>query len=365
MKINKLLLKLLKYFILKRKKINKFYFRGRERILLLPYSKIGDMILFTPLLNSIKKQYPEIKIEILAGKVSVSVLKNNPNIYKIHYLNENSSLISRLSKIIHLRKTKFDLLIDFSRKISLYQYLKILLIDSKIKIGPYKLNYYEKKFNIKSSQLKNYNILSGNRKNKHFSKYFLSLLDKTNIKKPNSINLEFHFDEKNKLKPQKFLSKLKKQLIGINIDGRTLQRTIKSEDIKEILSKLINNNTGYQIVIIYKKVRKKLFTKIKRKYPNKVFLYPKTNSIHEIGYLIKNLSLIITPDTSVVHIASALKTKLLAIYSPNKGNYIRFHPINTTYKIIKGKNKKMNSIQNFDTKELILKANMLLKKDEI
>src|SRR6056297_159331 len=365
MKINKMLLKLINYFIKKRKKINKFNFHGRERILLLPYNKIGDMILFTPLLKSIKKQYPKIRIEILAGKVSSSILINNPNVYKIHYLNENLSLISKLFKIIQLRKNRFDLLIDFSRKISLYQYLKILLIKSKIKIGPHKLNYYEKIFNIKSSQLKKYNILSENRKNKHFSKYFLSLLDKTNIKKPTSIKLELYFNEKNKSKPKKFLSKLKQKLIGINIDGRTAQRTLKNEDIKEILPKLINNNTDYQIVIIYKKIRKKLFSEIKSKYPNKVFLYPKTNSIHEIAYLIKNLSLIITPDTSIVHIASALKTKLLAIYSLNEGNYIRFHPINTTYKIIKGKNKKMNSIQNFDTKELILKTNILLKEDEI
>ena len=46
--------------------------------------------------------------------------------------------------------------------------------------------------------------------------------------------------------------------------------------------------------------------------------YAKLNNIREVAYLIKKSDFVITPDTSIVHIAACFKRNMIAIYRMSK-----------------------------------------------
>jgi ADP-heptose:LPS heptosyltransferase len=52
----------------------------------------------------------------------------------------------------------------------------------------------------------------------------------------------------------------------------------------------------------------------------------KTASVLDVAALIQNLQLIITPDTSIVHIASAFNVPIVSIHEKNNDSYRLFAP---------------------------------------
>ena len=61
--------------------------------------------------------------------------------------------------------------------------------------------------------------------------------------------------------------------------------------------------------------------------------YP-TESILDLAAIIDNLDLIISPDTSIVHIACAFNKPLVAIYTNQMENFEIWHPISDCNKVI-------------------------------
>ncbi|MGL5058223.1 MAG: glycosyltransferase family 9 protein, partial [Fusobacteriaceae bacterium] len=53
----------------------------------------------------------------------------------------------------------------------------------------------------------------------------------------------------------------------------------------------------------------------------KVNLIQNIKSILDSSEIIKNSEAVITPDTSIVHIASAFNKKIISVYPPNGGKY--------------------------------------------
>ena len=92
------------------------------KILIIRFSSIGDIVLTTPVIRCIKQQLPNVEIHYLTKRNFKSILSSNPNIDKLHLLEETLS-----ATISSLKAEKFDLIID------LHHNLRTLII--KIKLG--------------------------------------------------------------------------------------------------------------------------------------------------------------------------------------------------------------------------------------
>lgn len=90
-----------------------------KKILILRFSSIGDIVLTTPVIRSLKMQFSSVNKEELelhyATKSSFeTVLKHNPYIDKIHLLQKNQSLSDFISL---LKKENFDIIIDLHKNL--------------------------------------------------------------------------------------------------------------------------------------------------------------------------------------------------------------------------------------------------------
>jgi ADP-heptose:LPS heptosyltransferase len=77
------------------------------KILIIRFSSIGDIVLTTPVIRCLKKQIPDADIHFLTKKAYQSLLSANPYIHKIHLMD------GRLSDVMpSLQAEKFDHIID-------------------------------------------------------------------------------------------------------------------------------------------------------------------------------------------------------------------------------------------------------------
>ena len=105
-----------------------------KSILFLRYDgKIGDMVVNTVMFREIKKQYPSMKIGVVARGAAKEIIKNNPYIDKIYNYEKNSKKIKKLAN--EISKEKYDLLIDFSEMLRVNQMMLINLCKARYNMG--------------------------------------------------------------------------------------------------------------------------------------------------------------------------------------------------------------------------------------
>ena len=105
-----------------------------KSILFLRYDgKIGDMIVNTLMFREIKKNYPTIKIGVVARGSAIDIIKDNPNVDKIYEYEKDRKKIKKLAEQIN--QEKYDLLIDFSEMLRVNQMMLINLCGARINLG--------------------------------------------------------------------------------------------------------------------------------------------------------------------------------------------------------------------------------------
>lgn len=86
-----------------------------KRILIIRLSSLGDILLTTPLLRSIKNQYPQIKIDFLLRAEYADVLRLNPHLNKTYFYSRDSDKNNLLSS--ELKLNNYNLVIDLQNNL--------------------------------------------------------------------------------------------------------------------------------------------------------------------------------------------------------------------------------------------------------
>ncbi len=87
-----------------------------KKILIIQTAFIGDVILSTSLISSLKTSNPECQIDVLVRKGNELLLQNNPSLNLIHTWDKSKNKISSIYKIVKtIRKEKYDLIINLHR----------------------------------------------------------------------------------------------------------------------------------------------------------------------------------------------------------------------------------------------------------
>ena len=319
-----------------------------KSILFLRYDgKIGDMVINTIMFREIKKVYPYIKIGVVTRGGARDIISNNTNVDKIYEYDKKRKNVKKLASEIALEK--YDLLIDFSEMLRVNQMMFINLCKARFNIGLDKKEW--KLFDISYSFLK---------KDIHISKLYEYILNELGLKNIN-LDYEIFFNKEIEKKIEKNLEKYRnKKVYIVNPFAASKHRTLNEEKVKKIIDIFLEKQ-NVEVFIIGEKKREKEILKIIKAYKERVN-YLKLNSILETAYLIKKSNFIVTPDTSIVHIAACFKKNMIAIYrldeseknqknkklwSPNYKEAIQIY--SNSLLVEKGKEVDIN---NFEIKEI-------------
>ena len=280
-----------------------------KSILFLRYDgKIGDMVVNSLMFREIKKVYPNIKIGVVARGAAIDIIKDNSNIDKIYEYYKDRKKIKDLA--LKIKEEKYDLLIDFSEMLRVNQMMLINLCGARINIG----------LDRKDWKLFDLSIESGKdfKWTEHITNRYLAYLIKLGLKKE-SIDISYDIYLKDEKKYETFFYKIKenKKLI-LNPYGASKHKSFNIETLENIITYLKDKDIA--IILVYFGDKYKELEFLEKKYKS-VYIPKKIESILNTTILIKKSDFVISPDTSIVHIASAFNKKMITVYPPKGGKY--------------------------------------------
>lgn len=305
------------------------------KILIITLSGIGDALMFSPALKLLRKELPDSTIDMLVMiKSARDIYEKNPfinNVIFFDFLKEGS--LSSLKFVLSLRK-KYDLSINvYPSNRKEYNVINFLIGAKKRVAVKYLRRNSQNLGFLNTLTIEENDSLHNVQTN---IKLVEKLLNKNLGEEP---PLEFPFSEEDISFSENYLKRLNISkddlVIGFHPGCATLKNHIKRRWEPEKfagLAKLLIENNKAKILLFggpeEDGLKENIFSLINSPSVSIV----RTDGLTSSAAVMKRCDLFITNDSSLMHIASALKLNVVAIIGPTNTNYI--HPWKTEYKIV-------------------------------
>ena len=294
-----------------------------KKILFLRHdNKLGDMIVSTVFYKNLKNLLPKAEIHVLSGPATKVIIENNKNISAIYTYKKG--WFSALKLGLKLRKKNFDLVIDIDKELSAPTILLLRLIKARFVFGINRNGYGI--YNIKKSYTYN---------KEHISKIYENILKDLKIMKKED-NFDFSYSifipkdsVKSAEKVLKILSKegfdSNKPLVIFNPFASSKHGCLSATQTIEVAQNL----PDYNFLIIGP--ANKLKNLLPAGKPQNLFSVPpefaRQGGVNLSLALLKKADFLISPDTYIVHAATAFDKYQFAIYyNKGKDEMIAWHP---------------------------------------
>ena len=296
------------------KPIIKFFVKKKEeakKILIIGASCLGDMLLLTPAIRAIKEKYPGANLTILVGPRAREAVENNPWFSEIVIWDKKSPVFVKLNLIKELKKKHFDLVVDFRNT------LLPFFIGAKEKITFFRKELFGRKNKINEAERR------------------LRMMP-FSFPIPEDKSLFFPVSEKNLVSIQGILKnhgiEPEEKTVILNPGANWEAKRWKKESFAEVGDKLAKEYKA-RIIIIGGKKEENLAEDVKNLMKEEAVNLAGKTRLGELAALLEKSSLLITNDTGPMHLASAVKCPVVAIYGP--GNWLRYGPYENRCRIVR------------------------------
>ncbi|MFN3550928.1 MAG: glycosyltransferase family 9 protein [Endomicrobiia bacterium] len=310
----------------------KFYKPINKKILIIKLAALGDVVRTTCILKPLYKKYKNSKIYWITENNAVEILQNNPYIYEIIPYDGSFQLFNY----------KFDILINLDLDTNALRLTKNIFAEKKYGF------YLDQKDNILCSnksaekwfELSHNDELKKQNK-KTYQEFLMEILEFKNLEYtdyPIIINLT----KEEKLFAEKFIhdrikNKTNFYFIGINLGGgdkwqkkeypaeltvQLIRYILESKELKKDVKILLFGGKKEE------DRNKKIISLISTYYPsliNKIIDTKTENTLRQFFALLNLCDILVTSDTMALHIALALKKKVVALFGPTSYNEIEMY----------------------------------------
>jgi ADP-heptose:LPS heptosyltransferase len=288
------------------------------KIAITQLGRIGDLVLATSAINIIKNKEPNATIDFIVGASNYHIIKNNPNISRILVLDK--SPLKLIPFIFHLKRVLYDFYIDPKDHYSRESSILARLVNAVIKVG---FNDNKKIFDIGiPSDKDNINLHFIERLDNTFSLINFASLGKSN--RPN-----LFIDNVSAENIKKYLEKneIDKYLL-LNISASRPDKMWLVDKWIEFINTI---KVRHNLIIISEAKHLKQAHNIVEQTGIKHFL---PSTLSNIAALISNSKLLISPDTSLIHIASTFDIPVISLANNIPSNIVKFAPLSPINRVI-------------------------------
>lgn len=279
-----------------------------NKVLILRYDVIGDMIVTLPAIQYLKLINPTIQIDVLASTKNAGIIEYDTNIHTTYI--HDIPLLKKLQLFRKLKKNGYDIIFPcVTNKATYIGIISNLMKSSHTVIStPARYNKYSFLFHYQSVLAKSQESIWN---------MFLYLIYDTiettvlpevaqpYVSIPQSITNSV-------LQTIQQLGTQSKDSVLINLSTRHERNEWTETGYINVIQHILAH-TELHVVITCMEQDAELANRLSC-ISNNVHVYPKTRQILEVVALVKEAKLILTPDTGIVHMASAMKTPLVAMY---------------------------------------------------
>ncbi|SDC08716.1 heptosyltransferase-3 [Candidatus Frackibacter sp. WG12] len=297
-----------------------------EKILILDFLAIGDLVFITPLLKTLSKNYPDAEIEISIQKQLVDILRYNPHIDRIIPFDkkgDHSSLSGYLSYIKELRAVNADLTITLQDNPRLALLAKLSGAPRRIGFA----RHWSRKFFYTDPVYPN--------DKQHRVNYYLDIARALpEVKDIYDEGLEMYVNEREKEEIKDFLAKLgvesNDRVIGLNIGGNWPTKRWPREKFAQLGDALVQQ--GYKVIILGGPGDVEDAELIRQKMKEEVLIAAGKTTLLQLAALEAELDVVISGDTGPMHMAVAMGAKVVALFGPTET--WRYRPYGDEHQVI-------------------------------
>ena len=294
-------------------------FASARSVLVIRPDRLGDVVLSTPVYESIKKSFPHLRVSALVDRVNVSILANNPYIDEIIPFDPGcpGAVLGKL------RRNRFDVVFTLNKKFSATASMIALASKTKYRIG-YAHDKTDGLYDVR---------LPTDTPPRHESLNNLELLRHvgiTQIIEPPQI----YFNEEETKKIDTVLQESRQHperpLVLIKPGTRVAEWGWQLENFRKVAEQLSNTQKA-EVLFICGPGEEAMVDALSEGTQLKIGRLP-VLSIKELALAIKKSDLLFCNHTGIMHLASAVQTPVVAIFK--HGETARWGPVHTRHALL-------------------------------
>lgn len=272
-----------------------------QKILVIRFSSIGDIVLTTPVVRSLKKQLPGVSIHYLTKKSYQNVIEGNPYIDKLHtFTGSMSSIISEL------KAENFDFVVDLQNNARSHRITGRMRCSAKS----------FPKHNIRKLVLVccKMNFLP----ERHIVDRYFEAVKPLGITN-DGMGLDFFIPDEYQFDVHNLPAGYEEGYIAVAVGATWATKRIPAEKIVEISSQLFK-----PVILLGGKDDMRTAEEIVRQLEGKAINYCGQFPISTTASIVAQSDCVLTADTGIMHIAAALRKPIASLWGntvPEFGMY--------------------------------------------
>lgn len=295
-----------------------------EKILVINLMYLGDLLFTTPLLRTLRFNYPAAKIDLLVDKKNQDVVLYNPHISELIAIDKkgyHNKLPNYLRLILDIRKQKYDLVINLHPN---ERASAIAAFSGAKRIAGFSVKGLGIFFGQKLQE----------RKDVHQADAYLEIAHALGLQTDNR-GLEMRVDESSENKAGKLWLEAgllpETKVIGINPGGSWPTKRWTIDGFAELADML--QRDGFRTVFFGGPMDRQMVDKIVEKMQTIPVIFTGSVNLRELAALVKKCAVFVSGDSGPMHIATSQGIPVIAVFGPS--DPVRYAPYHVDHRVIK------------------------------
>ena len=272
------------------------------KFLIIRFSSIGDIVLTTPVIRCLRKQYPNAEIHFLTKQSFRGIVASNPYLNKIHTLGDSFELM-----LHELKTEEYDYIID------LHHNLRTLRIKRFLKgVKSFSFN----KLNVEKFIYTNFKI--NTMPDKHIVDRKLEAIAAWGVAN-DGLGLDYFIPDADRIKKKDLPTAHMYGYVAVVIGAALATKKMPLHKLKELCAAI-----KFPVVLLGGKEDVEEGKAIAAVDDIKIYNACGKFNLNESADILQNAKLVITHDTGLMHIAAALQKDIISIWGntvPEFGMY--------------------------------------------
>ena len=287
-----------------------------KKILVIKMRHHGDVLLTSPVFSFLNKSLPSVQVDAYIYKDTLPMLEGHPGISKFHTYDrgwKKRSLFSRLKKeitiLLQIKKEKYDLVINLTEG---DRGALVALVSQ----SPYKIGFDRGGKRVFGRKKVYTHTVKNTPTPRHTVEKQLDALRCIGLfPKQEERDLFFHIPEQSNAHVKELL-KGEEDYIVIHPVSRWRFKCLPPQAIGTLASELVSQGKKVVLTSGPDREERDMIEAIRKFCPEEVIDLGGKTSLKDLGALIGKAELLICVDSVPLHMASALKTPVVALFGP-------------------------------------------------
>ena len=279
-----------------------------NRILVISLINIGDIILTTPVISALSKEFPKVRVDVMVGPQGKEIFEKDPNIFKVIIYDKHMRIGEKRRLQLKLKKLRYDLVVDIRNTVF------PLLIGPKYRTAtiqkfPHAILHSRKRhlYRLKSVGIDNLGELPYIHITKEDEEHVEKLLKENGVADP---------------------------IVVVNAGAKSHLKRWTIDGFAEVSDRLIAECRA-NVVFVGLQDDEPIVKEIMAKMKNKPHNFVNRTNVRQLAGLLKRSRLLITNDSAPLHMGGAVGVKVVALFGPTDPR--KYGPIGEFDVVIKEK----------------------------